>query len=140
MALWIGVLAATPLDAAEHLLFHTQFQADYGSHYRIFLWLHLYENCGEWEAFEVRRVIETTNRDHTGIYSRDETSRALPFRELISLGHKGFALLTIPHTTINILYLKVIDPASPKSTLGLSYPLEARPSRRQWGWLPYASS
>jgi hypothetical protein len=123
-------------SAAEHLLFRSMIYLDYKDHYRVFLSLHLHETCGVWEAFEVRRVIETTDREHALVYSRDESAEVLAFRELVALGESGFPLLSIPGTTRNVLFLKSLDYQGSHSTLGLSYPIDARPREKKWGWLP----
>ena len=60
----------------------------------------------------------------------------MTLRELAALGEAGFPLLSIPGTTCHVLYLKAIGTGGAHPTFGLSYPIDARPWRRKWGWLP----
>jgi hypothetical protein len=132
----MATVFCTQLKAAEHLLFRSTIYLDYKDHYRICLSLHLHETDGVWEAFEVRRAIETTDREHALVYSRSESAEALSLRELEALGGSGFPLFSIPETACNALYLKALSHQGSPSTLGLSYPIDARPWMKKWGWLP----
>jgi hypothetical protein len=132
---WIGAVFDPCAQAGEHLLFQSRVDLDYSGRYQIFLSLFLHEEGGEWKAFEIRRAVEKTISRGTHVYSRDESVQKIEFPELISLGERGFPLFTIPGSTTGVLFLKIIDPDDPGSTLGISYPVDARPWKKQWGWL-----
>jgi len=132
---WIGAMFDPYVQAGDHLLFQSRVDLDYSGRCQIFLSLFLLEEGGEWKAFEIRRAVERTNRRGTPAYSKEENTQKIEFTELISLGARGFPLFTIPGSTTDVLFLKVIDPRDPGSTLGISYPIDARPWKKQWGWL-----
>jgi hypothetical protein len=123
-------------DAGEHLLFRSVVHLDCEHHYRISLSLHLHEIQETWEAFEVRRSIETTDGERADVHSRVETAHTFTVTELVALGETGFPLLAIPGTNLTVLYLKLLDPRNPRGALGISYPVDVRPGERKWGWLP----
>jgi hypothetical protein len=136
VAFCAGLALGVRVEGSEHLLFQSLINLDCKAQYRIALSLYLQEDAGTWQAFEVRSLIETTDPQVKELPSRIESTRTLAFSELVALGETGFALLAVPGTNLEVLYLKALDPRNPERTLGLSYPVDARPGIRQWGWLP----
>lgn len=134
--LCVGLAFTSRVEAGEHLLFRSVVQVDYGNRYRIALSLHLRENDGVWEAFEVRRIIETIDSDEQNVSSQASNGQTISIGELAGLGEKGFSLLAVPGTSLNVIYLKALDAQNPSASLGLSYPIDARPGEKKWGWLP----
>ena len=113
VALCLAASLGARVEAGEHLLFRSVVHLRYENHYRIFLSLQLLENRGAWDAFTVRRTVETIDPDRDCVLSQNESSITLAFGELVALGEKGFPLLALPGTTFNVLYLKAHRSSKP---------------------------
>lgn len=132
----VAALLVARAQAGEHLLFRSVVHLESEDPYRIFLSLHLHESQGVWDTFTIRRSIEKIDLERETIYWRTESTLTLTFGELVMLGENGFSFFTVPGTNLSALYLKALDSENPQGTLGLSYPIDARPEQKQWGWLP----
>lgn len=136
MVLCVATLVPAPAHAEEHLLFRSAVYLEAEDPYRVFLSLHFHESQGRRQTFTIRLLIEKIDPEEKTVSGRAESAQTVSFMELVTLGEKGFSLFAIPGTALSVLYLKVLDCENPQGTIGLSYPIDARPEQKQWGWLP----